>query len=55
MAGKNDADASKAATAKLIPMIENGAANGCPVCEQLNGLTQYLVKRSQSLLVSTTV
>ena len=50
LAGKNDADASKAATAKLIPMIENGAANGCPVCEQLNGLTQYLVKRSQWII-----
>ena len=50
LAGKNDADASKAATAKLIPMIENGAANGCPVGEQLNGLTQYLVKRSQWII-----
>ena len=50
LAGKNDADASKAATAKLLPMIENGAANGCPVCEQLNGLTQYLVKRSQWII-----
>ncbi len=50
LAGKNDADASKAATAKLIPMIEKGAANGCPVCEQLNGLTQYLVKRSQWII-----
>ena len=50
LAGKNDADASKAATAKLIPMIENGAAKGCPVCEQLNGLTQYLVKRSQWII-----
>ncbi len=50
LAGKNDADASKAATAKLIPMIENGAANGCELCAQLNGLTQYLVKRSQWII-----
>ncbi len=48
--GKNDADASKAATAKLIPMIEAGAANGCELCAQLNGLTQYLVKRSQWII-----
>ena len=50
LAGKNDADASKAATAKLIPMIEAGAANGCELCAQLNGLTQYLVKRSQWII-----
>jgi pyruvate-ferredoxin/flavodoxin oxidoreductase len=50
LAGKNDADASKVATAKLIPMIENGAANGCELCAQLNGLTQYLVKRSQWII-----
>ena len=48
--GKNDADASKAATAKLVPMIEAGAANGCELCAQLNGLTQYLVKRSQWII-----
>ncbi|MBO5812853.1 MAG: pyruvate:ferredoxin (flavodoxin) oxidoreductase, partial [Bacteroidaceae bacterium] len=50
LAGKNDADASKAATAKLVPMIEAGAANGCELCAQLNGLTQYLVKRSQWII-----
>ena len=31
-------------------MIEAGAANGCELCAQLNGLTQYLVKRSQWII-----
>ena len=31
----NDADASKVAAAKLKPLIEAGAAKGCPVCAEL--------------------
>ena len=48
--GQNDAEASKAAAAVLKPMIEAGAAQGCPTCAQLNELSHYLVKRSQWII-----
>ena len=48
--GKNDADASKVAAAKLRPMIEAGAAQGCPTCTELKTLDHYLVKRSQWII-----
>ena len=48
--GKDDADASKAAAAKLIPMIEEGAAHGCETCKKLKELSHYLVKRSQWII-----
>ena len=48
--GKDDADASKAAAAKLVPMIESGASAGCPICAQLKELSHYLVKRSQWII-----
>ncbi len=48
--GKNDADASKAAAEKLVPMIESGKANGCPACAKLSELSHYLVKRSQWII-----
>ena len=48
--GKDDADASKAATAKLNPMIEECAAKGCPTCAKLKELAHYLVKRSQWII-----
>ncbi len=48
--GKDDADASKAAAAKLVPMIEAGAAKGCSTCAQLKELSHYLVKRSQWII-----
>ena len=50
IAGKEDADASKAAAAKLNPMIEKGAAEGCAACAQLKELSHYLVKRSQWII-----
>ena len=50
IAGKDDADASKAAAAKLIPFIDESAAAGCPVCKQLQELEHYLVKRSQWII-----
>ncbi|MBF0922641.1 MAG: pyruvate:ferredoxin (flavodoxin) oxidoreductase, partial [Atopobium sp.] len=46
----NDADASKVAAAKLKPLIEAGAAKGCPVCAELKTLDHYLVKRSQWII-----
>ena len=48
--GKDDADASKAAAETLKPMIEAGAAAGCPSCAKLVELSHYLVKRSQWII-----
>ena len=48
--GKDDADASKVAAAKLKPMIEAGVANGCDKCAKLAELSHYLVKRSQWII-----
>ena len=50
IAGQDDADASKAAAAALLPHIEASAAAGCPVCAQLKELSHYLVKRSQWII-----
>ncbi len=48
--GKEDADASKAAAAKLKPLIASGAEAGCPICKELKTLDHYLVKRSQWII-----
>lgn len=48
--GKEDADASKAAAAKLKPFIASGAEAGCPICKELKTLDHYLVKRSQWII-----
>lgn len=48
--GKDDADASKAAAAKLKPLIAAGAANGCERCAELKTLDHYLIKRSQWII-----
>lgn len=48
--GMNDAEASKAAAAKLAPEIEAGKAAGCPVCAELSEVSHYLVKRSQWII-----
>ena len=50
IAGKDNADASKAAAAKLAPAIEAGRNAGCPICKQLSELSHYLVKRSQWII-----
>ena len=50
MAGKDDADLSAAAAAKLTPLIEQCAASGCPICSQLKELTHFLTKRSQWII-----
>lgn len=50
IAGMNDADASKAATEKLLPFIEGGAAKGCETCAKLKEMSHYLVKRSQWII-----
>ncbi|MDD5788061.1 MAG: pyruvate:ferredoxin (flavodoxin) oxidoreductase, partial [Bacteroidales bacterium] len=50
IAAKDDADASKVAAAKLKPLIAENAAKGCPVCQELQTLDHYLVKRSQWII-----
>ena len=50
IAAKDDADASKLAAAKLKPLIAESAAKGCPVCQELQTLDHYLVKRSQWII-----
>ena len=47
---QNDADASKAAAAKLRPLIAACAENGCEICSELKTLDHYLVKRSQWII-----
>ena len=47
---QNDAEASKAAAAALIPHIDASAAAGCPVCAQLKEMEHFLVKRSQWII-----
>lgn len=46
----DDAEASKKASDKLKPFIEEGAKAGCPVCKELKVLDHYLVKRSQWII-----
>ncbi|MDD7233054.1 MAG: pyruvate:ferredoxin (flavodoxin) oxidoreductase [Bacteroidales bacterium] len=50
IAGKDDAEASRAAALKLEPLIKESAANGCPVCQQLDELSHFLTKRSQWII-----
>ena len=50
IAGKDNADASKAAAAKLAPQIEAGKQAGCAICKQLSELSHFLVKRSQWII-----
>ena len=47
---QDDAEASKAAAAKLQPMIAAGAESGCEICKELKTLDHYLVKRSQWII-----
>ncbi|MGM9842213.1 MAG: pyruvate:ferredoxin (flavodoxin) oxidoreductase, partial [Candidatus Limisoma sp.] len=49
MAGKDDAEASRVAAAKLIPMIEAGK-DKCDICKRLDGVKGHLVKRSQWII-----
>lgn len=48
--GKDDADKSKMAAAKLKPLIADGAAAGCDLCKELKTLDHYLIKRSQWII-----
>ena len=48
--GKDDADKSKVAAAKLKPIIARGAESGCELCKELKTLDHYLIKRSQWII-----
>ena len=50
IAGKEDAEASKAAAAKLKPLISAGDEAGCEICKELKTLDHYLIKRSQWII-----
>lgn len=50
IAAKDDAEGSKAAAAKLKPLIAESAAKGCPICKELQTLDHYLIKRSQWII-----
>ena len=50
IAAKDDAEGSKAAAAKLKPLIAESAAKGCQVCQELQTLDHYLIKRSQWII-----
>ena len=50
IAGKEDADASKVAAAKLKPLIAACAETGCEICKELQTLDHYLIKRSQWII-----
>ena len=50
IAGKDDAEASKAAAEKLNAEIEKGCAAGCDTCAKLKELSHFLVKRSQWII-----
>ena len=50
LAGKDDADASRAAALKLEPFIKAGAEKGCESCKQLSELSHFLTKRSQWII-----
>jgi len=46
----NDADKTKELAPQVKAVIEEGLSHGCPICKELKGLTQYLVKRSQWII-----
>ncbi len=50
IAGKEDAEASKAAAAKLKQLIAAGDEAGCEICKELKTLDHYLIKRSQWII-----
>ena len=47
---KDDADASREASDKLLPYVRESANAGCEVCNKILDLDQYLVKRSQWII-----
>ncbi|MCD8269875.1 MAG: pyruvate:ferredoxin (flavodoxin) oxidoreductase [Parabacteroides sp.] len=50
VANQNDADKTKELTPQIMAFVEEGVANGCPVCAQIKELSHFLVKRSQWII-----
>ena len=46
----HDADKTKELAPQLETVINGGAEAGCPVCKELQGLSNYLIKRSQWII-----
>ena len=46
----HDADKTKELAPQLEAVINGGAEAGCPVCKELQGLSNYLIKRSQWII-----
>ena len=47
---KEDADASRAASEKLLPLVKACAESGCGTCREILALSHYMVKRSQWII-----
>ncbi len=47
---KDDADKTRELAPQLEAAFEEGIKHGCPVCEELKGLSGYLIKRSQWII-----
>lgn len=50
IANKEDADKTKEIAPKLKECIAESAAKGCPICQELQTLDHYLIKRSQWII-----
>jgi len=50
IANKEDAEKTKEIAPRLRELIAESAAKGCPVCQELQTLDHYLVKRSQWII-----
>lgn len=50
IANKEDADKTKEIAQKLKECIAESAAKGCPICQELQTLDHYLIKRSQWII-----
>ena len=46
----HDADKTKELAPQLEDVINGGAEAGCPICKELQGLSNYLIKRSQWII-----
>ena len=46
----HDADKTKGLAPQLEDVINGGAEAGCPICKELQGLSNYLIKRSQWII-----
>ncbi|WP_099465487.1 MULTISPECIES: pyruvate:ferredoxin (flavodoxin) oxidoreductase [Parabacteroides] len=50
IANMNDADKTKELAPQIMAFVEQGIAEGCPVCAQIKEMSHFLVKRSQWII-----